>query len=255
MRDNPVKAKLQRGESSYGLFAFEFFTPGLARAAQEAGAEHMLLDMEHSGAGFDTIKQQIAYCRGLDIVPMVRVPTYQYQFVARALDIGALGIMVPMVESAAQARDIVTWTHYPPRGRRGAVMGAAHDDYTGGSVREKFEQADRRCLVIAQVETEVGVAHVDEIAAVPGIDCICTGYLDLSNFLGVPGEFKHPTFLAAMDRITAAGQKHGKILATAAPDATFAKEYAARGFKMIFFGTDVGLLQSALSQRLQAMRA
>jgi len=254
MRDNPLKTKLQRGENSYGLFAFEFFTPGLARAAQEAGAEHILLDMEHSGAGIDTIKQQIAYCRGLDIVPLVRVPTYQYQFVARALDVGALGIMVPMVETVEQARDIVSWTKYPPRGRRGAVLGAAHDDYAAGSVREKFEQANQRCLLMLQIETEIGLSHVEEIAAVPGVDCICTGYMDLSNFLGVPGEFKHPTFVAAMDRIAAAAKKHGKILATAAPDDTFAKEYVARGFQMVFFGTDVSLLQSALSQRIKAMR-
>jgi len=254
MRPNPLKSKLQSGEPGDGLFAFEFFTPGLAQAAQVAGAEFILFDMEHSGAGIDTIKQQMAYCRGLDVIPLVRVPTYQYQFVARALDVGALGIMVPMVETAQQARDIVTWTQYPPRGRRGAVLGGAHDDYTGGNAREQFDQANQRCLLMVQVETEVGVANVDEIAAVPGVDCICTGFLDLSNFLGVPGDFKHPTYLGAIDRIAAAGKKHGKVLATAAPDAAFAKEYVARGFKMVFFGTDVHLLQSALSERLKAMR-
>jgi len=209
--------------------------------------------MEHSGAGIDTIKQQVAYCRGLSIVPIVRVPTYQYQFVARVLDVGALGVMVPMVETAQQARDIVSWSQYPPKGRRGAVLGAAHDDYTGGAVPPKFEQANQRCLLIVQVETDIGVANVDEIAAVPGVDCICTGYLDLSSFLGVPGEFDHPTFIAAIDRITAAGKKHKKVLATAAPNETFAKEYVARGFQVVF-GTDVHLLQSALSQRIEAMR-
>jgi len=254
MRSNPLKARLQGGERTFGLFAFEFFTPGLARAAQEAGAEYVLFDMEHSGAGIDAIKQQIAYCRGLDIVPLVRVPTGQYHFVARVLDAGALGVMVPMVESAQQARDIVTWSQYPPKGRRGAVLGAAHDDYSGGNVRETLEQANQRSLVMVQVETEIGVAKVDEIAAVPGVDCVCTGYLDMSNFLGVPGEFDHPTFLAAMDRITAAGKKHKKVLATAAPNAAFAKEYVARGFQMIFFGTEVSLFQSALSQRIEAMR-
>ncbi|HTT37727.1 MAG TPA: aldolase/citrate lyase family protein [Burkholderiales bacterium] len=255
MRPNPLKAKLQRGERSYGLFAFEFLTPGLAQAASQAGAEFVLLDMEHSGAGIDTIKQQLACFRGLDIVPIVRVPTSQYHFVARVLDAGALGVMVPMVETAQQARDLVTWAQYPPRGRRGAVLGAAHDDYSGGSVREKFRLANERCLTFVQVETEVGVANVEEIAAVPGVDCISTGYLDLSNFLGVPGELNHPTYLAAIDRIAAAGKKHGKILATAAPNEAFAKEYVARGFQVVCFGTDVHLLQSALSQRIQAMKS
>ena len=255
MRPNPLKAKLQRGERSYGVFAFEFLTPGLAQAVKEAGAEFLLVDMEHSGAGMDTIKQQLAYCRGVDIVPFVRVPTGQYHFVARVLDLGALGVMVPMVETAQQARDIVSWSQYPPRGRRGAILGGAHDDYSAGSVREKFLAANERCLTMVQVETEVGVANVEEIAAVPGVDCISTGYLDLSNFLGVPGEFNHPMYLAAMDRIAAAGKKHDKILATAAPNEAFAREYVARGFQVVSFGTDVHLLQSALAQRIQAMQS
>jgi len=255
MRPNPLKAKLQRGERSYGVFAFEFLTPGLAQAVKEAGAEFLLLDMEHSGAGMDTIKQQLAYCRGVDIVPFVRVPTGQYHFVARVLDLGALGVMVPMVETAQQARDIVSWSQYPPRGRRGAILVGAHDDYSAGSVREKFQAANERFLTMVQVETEVGVANVEEIAAVPGVDCISTGYLDLSNFLGVPGQFNHPMYLAAMDRIAAAGKKHGKILATAAPNEAFAREYVARGFQVVSFGTDVHLLQSALAQRIQAMQS
>ena len=215
----------------------------------------MLFDMEHSGAGIDTIKQQVAYCRGLDIVPLVRAPTYQYQFVARVLDVGALGVMLPMVETAEQARDIVSWTRYPPAGRRGAVLGAAHDDYTGGAARDKLERANQRCLLMLQIETEIGLENVEKIAAVPGVDCLCIGFMDLSNFLGVPGEFNHPTYLAAVDRIARAAKKHGRVLSIAAPTEAFAREYLARGFQLIFFGPDVSLLQSALSQRIQAMRS
>jgi 2-keto-3-deoxy-L-rhamnonate aldolase RhmA len=253
VRANPLKKKLQSGAASYGLFAFEFFTPGLPQIAQAAGAEWILLDMEHSGAGIDTIKQQLAYCRGLSIAPFVRVPAGQYHFIARVLDMGALGIMVPMVETVEQARDIVSWTHYPPAGRRGGVLGAAHDDYTGGSVKDKFALANERCFVMLQVETEVGLAHVEDIAAVPGIDSICIGFLDLSNFLGVPGELQHPKYLDAVDRIAAAARKHGKVLGTAAPNEAFARDYYAKGFRLICFGSDVSLLQSALSQRISAM--
>ena len=254
MRDNPLKSKLLRGENSFGLFAFEFFTPGLAQIAREAGAESVLFDMEHSGAGIDTIKQQVSYCRGLDIVPLVRVPTYQYQFVARALDVGALGVMLPMVETMEQARDIVSWTQYPPAGRRGAVLGGAHDDYSGGPAREKLERANQRCLLMLQIETEIGLENVEKIAAVAGVDCLCIGSMDLSNFLGVPGELKHPTYLAAVERIVRAAKKNGRALAIGAPNETFAKEYLARGFQLIFFGPDASLLQSALSQRIAAMQ-
>jgi 2-keto-3-deoxy-L-rhamnonate aldolase RhmA len=254
MRPNPLKQRLLGGASGYGLFAFEFFTPGLAQIASVAGAEFILFDMEHSGAGIDAIKQQMAWCRGLDVAPLVRVPTGQYHFISRALDAGALGIMVPMVESAQQARDIVSWSRYPPQGRRGAVFGGAHDDYTGGAMKEKVAAANSRCLLMLQVETEIGVEHVEEIAAVEGVDCICIGYADLSNFLGVPGDLKNPKYLAAVDRIAAAARKSNRVLATAAPDEAFAREYAARGFRMFFFGTDAYLMQSALAQRINAMK-
>ena len=102
---------------------FEFFTPGYPAICREAGAEFILYDMEHSGYGIDTIKQQLAYCRGLDLVPFVRVPSGDYHFIARALDIGAMGIMVPMVETAQQARDIVSWTRYPRVVRMCVVLG------------------------------------------------------------------------------------------------------------------------------------
>jgi 2-dehydro-3-deoxyglucarate aldolase/4-hydroxy-2-oxoheptanedioate aldolase len=254
MRANPLKAKVLAGGRSFGLFAWEFLTPGLPQIAREAGAEFLLLDMEHSGAGIDTIKQQLAYCRGVDIAPWVRVPTNQYHFVARVLDMGAIGVMVPMVETAEQAREIVSWTRYPPLGRRGAALGAAHDDYSGGSVKEKFAALNERCFLMLQIETEIGVAHVEDIAAVPGVDSIWIGFLDLSNFLGVPGETQHPTYLAALDKIVAAAKKHNRPLGTAAANEAQAREALARGFSMVSFGTDVYLLQAALSQRIQAVR-
>ena len=87
----------------------------------------------------------------------------------------------------------------------------------------------------------------------PGVDSICIGFLDLSNFLGVPGQLHNPKYLAAVDRIAAAAKKHGRVLGTAAPDEKFAREYVEKGFRLICFGTDVGLLQSALSARIKAM--
>src|SRR5689334_25131969 len=100
MFPHALKTRLARGENAFGLFAFEFFTPGPAQAAKAAGAEFILLDMEHSGAGIAVMKPQIACCRGWDITPLVRAPSNQYHFVARALDAGAHGVMRPMAETA-----------------------------------------------------------------------------------------------------------------------------------------------------------
>jgi 2-keto-3-deoxy-L-rhamnonate aldolase RhmA len=98
------------------MAAFEFFTAGLMAVLTEARAEFVLLDTEHSGVGIETIKMQIAASRGLGIVPMVRVPGCHYHLIAPVLDAGAMGIMVPMVETAAQAKQIASWCRYRPDG-------------------------------------------------------------------------------------------------------------------------------------------
>jgi len=138
LRDNPVKTALAAGKRSFGAMVFEFFSPGLPQICRNAGADFVLYDMEHTGLGFETLKTQFALCRGLGIVPMVRVPRGEYHFIARALDVGAMGVMVPMVGSAEEAASIVACTRYPPAGRRGAAFGFAHDDYGSGNVRDKI---------------------------------------------------------------------------------------------------------------------
>jgi 2-dehydro-3-deoxyglucarate aldolase/4-hydroxy-2-oxoheptanedioate aldolase len=168
--------------------AFEFNTPGLARLAAGAGAEFCIFDQEHTGWSIETIKLLVATSGTTDMVPMVRVPTTQYHLIARALDVGARGIMVPMVESVEQARSIVQSAKYPPVGRRGAAFGVAHDDYAGGDVAEKIRSANDEILLIAQIETVAGVECVEEMAAVDGIDVLWIGHFDLSRYpIGTSG--------------------------------------------------------------------
>jgi 2-dehydro-3-deoxyglucarate aldolase/4-hydroxy-2-oxoheptanedioate aldolase len=256
MRDNPVKAKLAAGGSAFGTMAFEFFTPGYPQAAKAAGAEFALFDMEHSGVGVETVKNQIQLCRGIGLVPMVRVPAGHYHFIARMLDSGAMGIMVPMVETVEQARHIVSCTRYPPHGRRGAAFGVAgHDDYAGGPVREKIAAANARTMVICLIETAKGIENVDAIAAVPGVDVCWLGHFDLTNFLGIPAQFDHPRYLAGVDAILAACRRHRKIPGFMASDRAWAETYQAKGFRMVAYGVDVNLMQAALADGIKALRA
>ena len=254
MRKNQVKSDLGAGKHAFGTMVFEFFTPGMPQIAKAAGAEFVLFDMEHSGVTIETLKGQIAACRGIGLVPRVRVPALQYHFIARCLDMGAMGIMVPMVETAAQAREIVSATRYPPAGRRGAAFSMAHDDYEGGPVPEKIAAANERTLVIALVETADGVAAVDDIAAVDGIDVVWMGHFDLTNFMGIPGQFEHPDYLRAVDKIVQAAARHGKVAGMMAADEGWARDYLAKGFRVIAYGVDHLLLQRALSQGLSRMR-
>ena len=251
---NSVKQALAEGGVALGSMVFEFFTPGIARICANAGAQFVMYCMEHTGAGFETLKPQFALCRALGIVPLVRVPATEYHFVARALDVGALGVMVPLVDTAEQAERIVSFTRYPPQGRRGAAFGFAHDDYQGGDVLDKMQAIHERTLVICMIETRAGLENVDAIAAVPGVDVLWLGHFDLTNFLGIPGNFSHPIYRDAVKRIAAAARKHGKSAGYMAASEALGREYLDHGYRMIASGTDQGLLQNAIGNLIAAWK-
>jgi 2-keto-3-deoxy-L-rhamnonate aldolase RhmA len=254
LRDNPVKTKVASGGRALGAMVFEFFTPGMPQICANAGAEFALFDMEHTGLGFETLKTQCALCRGLPLVPLARVPRNEYHFIARALDAGAFGVMVPMVGTADEAARIVSSARYPPKGRRGAAFGFAHDDYQGGNVADKIAALHARTLLIAQIETVEGLDNVEAIAAVPGIDVLWLGHFDLTNSMGIPGAFDHPDYVAAVARIVRACDGAGKAAGFLATDERSARDAVARGFRMLAYGVDQLLLQDALRTGLTVLR-
>ena len=254
MKPNAVKKALEGGGVSIGTFCFEFNTTGIARIAAEAGAEFAIFDMEHSGWGLETIRMLIATARPDALTPMVRVPATESHFIARALDLGASGLMVPMVETAEQAARIARAAKYPPVGRRGAAFGVAHDDYTGGDLVAKIETANRETLLIAQIETALGLENVEAIAAVEGIDVLWLGHFDLTISLGIPGRFAHPEFLRAVERIVEAAGARGKAAGFMASSVEEGREMLRRGFRMLAYGGDLWLYQQALRQGIAALR-
>ena len=247
---------LMPAATAYGTMAFEFFTPGLMAILQAAGADFVLLDTEHSGVGIETIKAQIAAARGLDIVPMVRVPGCHYHLIAPVLDAGAMGIMVPMVETAEQARQIASWCRYPPDGVRGVAFGMAHDDYGGGDVVAEDARCQRSArLVIALVETARGIANVDAIMAVDGIDVGWLGHFDLTDQHGHSGAIRAPGFPArgrGAGRRLRAQRQAGRVPGRLGRDG---RGVAGKGFRAIAYNTDIGLLQESLRGALERLRA
>lgn len=248
-----IRQRVLAGDTVRGAMVFEFFSPGVGRVLELAGAEYAIFCMEHTGLGLETLKSLCASCRGLSIAPMVRVPRGEYHFIARALDVGAHGVMVPMVESADQARGIVEAMRYPPEGRRGAAFGFAHDHYAASDVLATMRAANARNLAIGQIETERGLEAVEEIAAVDGLDVLWLGHFDMTNFLGIPGQFEHPKYLGAIERIVAAARRHKKGLGFMAADAATARLYRQRGFNMIASGTDQAILMSGVKAILDGI--
>jgi 2-keto-3-deoxy-L-rhamnonate aldolase RhmA len=251
VRVNSVKRRLNQGGVSVGTMVFEFNSSGIGRLAAGAGAEFVLYDMEHTGWSVETVRELLATTRAAETVPIVRVPATEYHFIARVLDMGAMGLMMPMVE---QARAFVAAAKYPPLGRRGAAFTISHDDYSGGDINEKIRTANSETLLIAQIETGTGLDNVEQIAAVDGIDLVWIGQFDLTNFLGIPGQFEHPQFLAAVERIVAAGRTNGKAAGYMALSPEDAELRLKQGFRCLAYGGDLWIYQQALRSGIAAVR-
>ncbi|MCC7370794.1 MAG: aldolase [Chloroflexi bacterium] len=254
MRDNPVKSKLQRGGTAIGTMLFELFVPGIPRLMGHTGAEFAIYDMEHTGMSFETLRMLAASSRGPSPVPMCRVPATEYSFMARALDVGMLGLMIPMVESGEQARRIVDATRYPPRGRRGAGFGMAQDDYEQASLTDKIAAIDERTFIIAQIESPSGLENLEAIGATDGIDCLWIGHNDLSIQMGIPGQFKSAAFQDAMKRVADVADRNGKPCGVAAGSLEMAKEWMATGYRAIAYGADHRLFAEGLTRGIDAVR-
>ncbi len=253
MRENDVRRALDAGESTIGLMVFEFGTTGVARMARSAGADYVLYDMEHSGWTPETMKVLLETARAAGIAPFVRVRDSARSSVSLLLDLGALGLMIPMVESAEQARRIVDYARYAPAGSRG--VGVYHaDDIEPEGLPATLAKANREVVLMAQIETVAGVGQVEAIAAVEGIDVLWIGHFDLTTSLGSPGAFWNEAHTAAVERVLAAAAAVGKPVGSLANDAADARRLLAMGFRAIALG-DSPLFGAALTSALADVSA
>ncbi len=238
-----------------GTLVWEFAVPGIGHLLAAGGSEFVFLDTEHSGLGIATLKSTLQYLQAASIPALVRPPGRSYENIARALDAGAEGLILPMVGSGDEARRIVQCAKYTPMGARGVALGIAHDRYSSGPVAEKLAAANRRTVLFALVETREGAENVDAIASVDGIDGLWIGHLDLSASLGIPGQFDHPDYVDAVDRIAKAANQCGISLGRVAEGAEEGAALYARGHDFIAIGTDTQLYTNALRSELEALRA
>jgi 2-keto-3-deoxy-L-rhamnonate aldolase RhmA len=253
MRDNPIRHRLDAGEVVIGTMVTEFATPAVARLTAAAGAEFTLFDLEHSGYGIDRMRTALAAARSADTVPFLRVPDAAYDLIARGLDIGALGVMVPAVESADEALLVASAARFPPLGKRGFGL-LLRDEWEPGGVPATLAKANAETIVLVQIETAAGLEAVDEIAAVDGIDVLWIGHFDLTASLGIPGDFSSGRYHEAVDRIVAAGAAAGKPVGMVCGSPEEGRTLVERGFRILSYSIDVILYEDAVRAGLDEMR-
>lgn len=241
-------------ELKVGNFIVEFATPGIGHILKAAGCDFAFFDMEHSGFSFETLKSAIRYFEAAGVAVIVRVPALENDMLARACDMGAEGLIAPMISTAAQAQAMVDSVKYFPHGKRGVGLQMAHDNYRAAPVAEALANANRKTSVICLIETADGAENADAIAAIDGVDCLWVGHFDLSVSLGIPGEFSHPKFQAAMDKIIGAAKKHGKSMGRLVANTEQGIAFNKLGFDFICYSGDIWILRDGLAAAAKTIR-
>jgi 2-dehydro-3-deoxyglucarate aldolase/4-hydroxy-2-oxoheptanedioate aldolase len=227
-----------------GTFISESQLVATARIVSAAGGDFVVFDCEHGSIELRELRSAIAVCRPRGVQALVRIPRIDTHWIAKALDAGAQGIVAPNVESVAEACRLVEQASFPPAGRRGASFGSSQDDYSGGDVARKIEQANRELVVLCMIESPVGLASVEEIAALPGISGCWFGYVDFSIAAGLAGQIEHPEVLAAGERVAKACATHSKVAAVMTTSLDHLERYVSRGYNVAAWGSDVFVLAS-----------
>jgi 2-dehydro-3-deoxyglucarate aldolase/4-hydroxy-2-oxoheptanedioate aldolase len=253
MPKNRLKASLREGKAVSGPIMEEARTVGPVKMLALSGHDFLWFDTEHSMLEWDTLLTLVQYSLAVGITPLVRVTDLQYPLVARALDLGAQGVIIPRVETREEVERAVSYAKYLPLGRRGAG-GRARYAYEARGVGEAVEEANAETMVIVQVESREAVANLNGIASVPGLDVVCIGPQDLSIDLGVHGQFDHPTFIDTVKEIVAACSKHNIPVGMVSREAASFRQWYDLGIRFLVCNSDGNYIVQGATRDVQTLR-
>lgn len=245
MRPSKIKAKLTRREPVL-LTALALTDASLFELASLMGFDGIWLDLEHHAHSVETAATLMRAARVGWSDVMARPAKGEFMRLARLLEAGANGIMYPRCDDAREARDLVKWSKFHPKGKRGIDSANADNPYCMMPLVPYVEYANDQTFLVAQIEDPAALEHVEEIAAVDGIDVLFFGPGDFGVLSGIPGQSEHPSYAAAIKRVAAAAERSGKAwgMPSATPERT--KELLDMGARFIATGADVIMVKNGL---------
>lgn len=253
LQANKLRARLAAGERVYGLIN-SMPLPLVVEMIGYAGYDFVILDLEHVGVNPQTLEELIRAAECCGLTPLARVPGVEPGTILRALDAGAQGVVIPRVQDEAQARLAVRASRYHPLGERG-ISGGRVTGFGTMPLADYLALANREIMVVVMIEDSAGVANIDSIAAVPGVDMVLEGAIDLSQSLGVPAQAQHPQVQAAVRRVAAGCARHG-VPFCAIPRVDGQHEaWCEAGVQAFLLGDDRGVSARAMRAHLAGYRA
>jgi 2-keto-3-deoxy-L-rhamnonate aldolase RhmA len=252
---NEALQKIRAGELSLGIGINHLRGSAVPLLAKAAGFDFLFIDAEHGAISTPEISQIAIAALGYGVVPIVRICSGAFDEGTRALDNGALGLVIPHVDTPEQAQRLVDAFRFPPVGHRSTGGANAAFGYRPPPVAEATKTLNADILIVPMIETPQAVENADAIAAIPGIDVLLIGTNDLTLEMGLPGQLGHDRVREAYEKVGAACRKHGKVMGMGGVyDQDLAPRYIGMGARFVLGGNDHPLLLGAMTQRAGFLR-
>jgi 2-keto-3-deoxy-L-rhamnonate aldolase RhmA len=252
---NPVKKRMQAGDVALGMIVRLARSGDVARIAKSTGHDFIFIDTQHSLFSVESIGHIAQTALGCGIAPLVRVRSCDDPDTSLILDNGVTGIVFPDVNTDAEAQRAVDACKFPPIGKRSVSGGYPIFDFRPVPIAQCVPLLNENTLVVCMIETMEGLANVEAIAAVEGVDVIHVGCNDLLTNIGKPGAFGSLEIVAAVDRVIAAAEKHKKFAGLGGErDQERQLAFIRKGVRFVTTQTDIGFLMAAAGQRTDSIR-
>ena len=253
---NQTKRRLAAGKIALGMGVRQARTVDIASIAKTCGFDWLFIDMEHSSIDADLASQISLAALATGVTPIVRVPGHEHHHASRLLDNGAMGVVVPHVDTAAEAQRVASHCKYPPIGHRSVAGAQPQLGFKSLAVGEAMRLVNQETLVVVMLETPAAIKNADAIAAVKGIDVLLIGTNDLCAEMGMPGQFSHKKVEDAYTTVIAAARKHRKFPGMGGVyDPPLMQKYIEMGMRFILAGSDFSFLVAAARQRASVLRS
>jgi len=254
MRANSVKRALNSGKVQIGTWITALGTPQITRMMATAGFDFIYIDMEHSAFSIETVGSLCYAALAAGLVPIVRPPGKSPHLLSRPLDAGAMGLLIPHVDTKEEAEAVIAAVKYPPLGQRGMNLRGVHTNFGKAEGEAYVASTNSETLIIVQIESRTGIGNLDAILSVEGIDGAVIGRGDISADMGMPGKTNHPEVLQQVETLIAACRRRNKIPGLLVQDIASAREWIGKGIRLVPFSNEVTLLVDTAARAVIEIR-
>lgn len=249
-----LKRNLQKGRPMVGTQITMISNPQLVFILKNLGFDFLFIDCEHGGFSTIEVRNLVAMCRALSMGVLVRPPQVDRQNVQIYADLGIDGLIIPMTESAEMMEEVVRHARFAPYGVRGIAPGPVTDFKTAEDMGKLLEKINEEFMIVAQIETRIGVENCEEILSVPGVDAVFFGLNDMSVSYGKPGKIDDPMFKKILEKVIACAKRHGKICGHHFSGRRDLEWGLSQGIRLISWRSDVAAMRAAYKTDMEYIR-